>query len=1220
MNEEAHMNTTIPKVVEAWMASPENADMLGWDMIVALPIELVNDNLLQALLRKFAGGDAPGGLEGKVEIPNSPLLHHLDGYRLTSPRLHAGASNYVDNRIKMSASMEGGVHLLTRNSVEVMSLSAHTPLNALKPSFEVPITLAGGTLNTDLRHGSDHELTLGGGDIEDTAAGRELGAMLSNLAETSAQLDLALLQPSGQNPLRRVARLEVRVQSSTDAPADDGPERQSLLLFVQLEQGGKGELPVGGNAFPYLAGLEGAKQRCTVLVSQHLLHRVAFGQSIMTALQEGEFSYEADNGQPLASITATAGELHLAGGAYNSRNISYDFDPLVIPAATGNKALRVEFSSDHAIMRWQPRFKVNFRYSVMGGASVAQEVQIEPLLEYGLQLAGAEQGNELLQARWSEQTGLRSMCFAGLPEALQEDMTAAIETFIRLRYLEAVNARFQIRIAEQLLPFLRLFDSRSLRWQIGAAPNNLVVVGGFDNAVGVFEIVEQEAQLTFGQEHTFTVQPDDGTQLRWDIEPLPGYSGAVGEFTSPGVYVPPSSSEFEGATLRVKVVATHPVSGWRSSALVCVNSVGLLMTPLFVRLIHGHESQTQVDLSVVSAQAGELEWFIVDPVEGQSGTVEPDAEDSSKSVFTVGPHQDDKTYVIDQVAALNPLTGETQRGVLLGVHNEPDLEVVPAEAQRDAQGLQLEAFYGDTSITPNWSWTGPGKVTDEGLYLPAPEAAEHFVLIVASYERRGVVHQGHIVLPLPLDSFPALRRAQVNRGRALRKAGVARTAQEPPKFDLIPASGVEVTPLREIKFSFPLVEPSSVKWSVTRTGGDESGIGEISESGVYTAGTAIAGTDTVHATVKGLGSVIAEGASLVHNRPPERPAWQTLKDFTVKAAAFGGNGSMYPNGYQQLEIEVNVEAADNGTIGRDELATLKLFSTSTHQALPRLEPGKDRLDEVGVQWALADAPNNYDQAKPQGMAAALGGQIDEKESMFLQSRAHNETNGTFYAGFQDRYGCWYYSTHEQGGSAEVIVTMREHNPEAEGKFALNVKQIKPNVKDPIAEDYDFNLTTTDYWTLSGPGKYLDCTVFHGGQSREERKSLVAWENESRFELLASYTGFVFVPLDTKETPDDMIFDENLENLNPRFTGLAQDKVDKDWLPNNGLVIANYRVAILPFELTDSEYVNKFKAPLVFELRDTQGNTTGVKVEYMGEGVRWRDVLGIKEIIADDFKD
>ncbi|MFT0870203.1 hypothetical protein [Pseudomonas sp. CAM1A] len=1044
--------------------------------------------------------------------------------------------------------------------------------------------------------------------------------MLSNLAETSAQLDLALLQPSGQNPLRRVARLEVRVQSSTDAPADDGPARQSLLLFVQLEHGGKGEVPVGGNAFPYLAGLEGAKQRGTVLVSQHLLHRVAFGQSIMTALQEGDFSYEAGNGQPLASITATAGELHLAGGAYSSRHISYDFDPLVLPAATGNKALRVEFSSDQAIMRWQPRFTVNFRYSVMGGVSVPQEVEIEPLLEYGLQLTGAEQGSELLQARWSEQAGLRSKCFAGLPETLQEDMTAAIETFIRLRYLEAVNARFQIRIAEQLLPFLRLFDSRSLRWQVGAAPNNLVVVGGFDNAVGVFEIVEQEAQLASGQEHTFTVQPDDGTQLRWHVEPLPGYSGAVGEFKSPGVYVAPSSSEFEGATLRVKVVATHPVSGWRSSALVCVNSVGLLMTPLFVQLIRGHESQTRVDLSVASAEAGELAWSIVDPVEGQSGTVDPDPEDGSKSVFTVGPQQDDKTYVIDQVAVLNRSTGETQRGVLLGVHQDPGLEVVPAEAQRNAQGLQLEAFYGDTSITPDWSWTGPGEVTDEGMYLPAPATAEHFVLIVASYERRGQVHQGHIVLPLPLDSFPAVRRAQVNRGRTLRKAGVARTAQEPPKFDLIPVSGVEVTPLRDIQFTFPLVAPSAVTWEVTRTEGDPSGMGKITESGLYTAGTAIAGIDTVHATVMGLGSVIAEGASLVHNRPSEQSAWQTISDFTVKAAAFGGNGSLYPNGYQQLEIEVNVEVEGDGSIGRDELATLQLFSTTTHQALPRLEPEQDRLDKAGVQWAVADAPNKYDQAKPQGLAAAGGGRIDAKESMFLQSRAHTETSATFYAGFQDRYGSWYYSPHEQGGSDEVIVTMREHKPEAEGKFTLNVKQIKPKIKDPNDEDYDFNLSTTDYWTLSGPGKYLDCKVFHSGLNPEKRESMVTWENESRLEILASYTGFVFVPHDAEEIPDSMRFDENLPALHPDFATLANDAVNKDQLPKNGLVISNYRVDSLPFSAADANYVDKFKAPLIFELLDTQGNATGVKVEYSGAGVRRRDVLDIKEIIADDFKD
>lgn len=1219
MNEETHMNTSIPKVVESWMASPENADMLGWDMIVALPIELVNDCVLQALLRKFAGGDAPDGLGGKVELPNSPLLHHLEGYRLTTPKLHAGSSNYVDNRIRMSVSLEGGVHMLTRNSAEIMSLSAHTPLNALKPSFEVPITLAGGKLSSDLRNGSDHELTLGGGDFEDTQAGKELGAMLSRLAETSAQLDLALLQPSGQNPLRRVARLEVRVQSSTDAPSDEGAERQSLLLFVAFEHGGKGEVPVGGNAFPYLAGLEGAKQRCTVLLSQHLLHRVAFGQSIMAALQEGDFTYEAGADRPLPSITATAGQLHLPGGAHGSRHISYDFDTLVLPAATGKKALTVEFSSDQAVMRWQPRFKVNFRYSILGGASVPLELEVEPLLEYGLQLMEAEEGDELLQARWSEHEGLRSMCFAGLPETLREEMTADIETFIRLRYLQAVNDRFQIRIAEQLLPFMRLLDSRSMRWQVGAAPNNLVVVGGFDNAGGVFEIVEQETQLAPEQEYTFTVQPER-SGLQWTVERLPGYGGDLGGFKSPGVYVAPSSSQIDGATLRVKVVASDPVSGWRSSVLVCVNSIGLLMTPLFVQLLRGHESQTRVDLSVATVQEGAFTWSIVDPVDGQSGTVDPDAEDASKSVFTVGPIQNDKTYVIDQVAVLNRLTGETQRGVLLSVHNEPSLEVVPGETQRGAQGLQLEAFYGDSLIQPDWSCIGPGEVTEEGVYLPDPTTAEHFVLIVASYERRGTVHEGHIVLPLPLDSFPAVRRAQVNRGLRLRKTGEARTTQEPPRFDLIPASGIEVTPLRDVQFSFPLVEPSTVDWWVTRTDGDASGVGKITQAGLYTSGTAIAGTDTVHARVKGLGSVIAEGTSLVHNRPHEQAAWQAISDFTVRAAAFGGNGSLYPNGYQQLEIEVNVEAEGNAPIGRDELATLQLFSSTHHQSLPRLQPESGRLDQTGVHWALAYTPNRYDPATPQGLAAAADGQSPvEKEKYFLQSRARPRTSETFYAGFQDRYGCWYYSISEQGGTEEVTVTALEHKPDA-SRIQLTVKQIKPTVKQPGDEDYDFVLNTTDYWTLDSPDKYFQCKVVDAVDASAERKSLVTWESESRLEILASYTGLVFIPHDARETQDDMSFDENLPVLHARFTTLAKDKVDKDWLPQSGLVISNYRVDTLDFNSAYKRLVSEFKRPLVFRLLDTQGNTTGLKVDYSGAGARRRDVLSVVEVIADDFKD
>lgn len=1222
MNEEAHMNTAIPEVVQSWMAKSENADMLGWDMIVALPIELVSDTVLQALLRKFAQGNAPGGLEGSVELPNSPFLHHLEGYRLASPKLQAGSSNYRENMIRMTVSMEGGVHMLTRNSSDVMSLSAHTPLNALKPSFEVPITLMDRKLNINLSDGSDHELTLGGGDFEDTQAGKELKAMLKQLDESSALLDLAVLQPSGQTPLRRVTRLQARVQSSKDTPSDEGPERQSLLLFVTFEHGGRGEIPVPGNAFPYLAGLEGANQRCTVLLSQHLLHRVAFAQSIMAVLQDGAYSYKAGEGLPLPSITATAGVLHLPGGSHGRGNISYDFDPMVLPAAMAPKPLSIEFAPDQALMNWQPKFTVSFRYSVLGGAKESLEVEVEPLLEYGLQITGAGQGDELLQARWSERAGLRSVRLGGLPDALQEEMTESIETFIRLRFLQSVNDRFQIRIAEQLLPFMRLIDSRSMRWQVGAVPNNLVVVGGFDNISGAFEIVEQEAQLAPGQEQPFTVQPDR-SGLQWTVERLPGYDGELGGFKSPGVYVAPASEQISGATLRVKVVATDPASGWRSSALVCVNSVGLLMTPLFVQLVRGHESQTRVDLAAVTAQGGDFEWSVIDPVEGVSGQIEKNEVDPSKSVFTAGPEQDEKTYVIDQVAVRNRSTGDMHRGVLLSVHNDPGLEVAPASAQRSAEGLQLEAFYGDAPITPIWSWIGPGEVTEDGVYLADPASAEHFVLIMASYTRRGAVYEGHLVLPLPLNSFPAVRRAQVNRGLRARKAGLARAEQKLPEFDLFPASGVEMPPLREVKFSFPLVEPSTVEWSVTRTDGDPAGIGKITPAGLYTSGSAISGSDTVHAKVVGLGSVIAEGASLVLNRPSEQPAWDIIENFSVRATAFEGYGRIYPNGYQQLEVGIDVEAQGAGAILREELDTLQLFSSNHHQGVPCLAPEEVRLDRSGVHWALTRTPNKYDRATPSGFAAADGGEVGLlQETYFLQSRISaetNETSETFYAGFQDRYGCWYYSNFEQGGPDEVTVTVLEHRPDTRS-IELTVRQLMPEDKIPSDGDYDFVLNTTDYWTLQSPDKYFECKVVDGADATKERYSLATWENESRLEILASYTGVIFVPHDTKKKPDDVLFDDGLLGFHPGFWSLAKDKVKKERLPESGLVLPNYRVDTLRFSLVHEGRVDYFKAPLLFKLLDTKGNTIGLKIGYLGGGVRRREVLGIDEYISDDFKE
>jgi hypothetical protein len=397
-------------------------------------------------------------------------------------------------------------------------------------------------------------------------------------------------------------------------------------------------------------------------------------------------------------------------------------------------------------------------------------------------------------------------------------------------------------------------------------------------------------------------------------------------------------------------------------------------------------------------------------------------------------------------------------------------------------------------------------------------------------------------------------------------------------------------------------------------------MGKITKAGLYTSGSAIDGGDIVHARVMGLGSIIAEGASAVYNRPTEQAAWQTLSDFTVRATAFGGNGSLYPNGYQQLEIEVNVEASENMPIGRDELATLQLFSSAHHQSLPHLQSESGRLEQAGVHWALADAPNKYDPATPQRLTAAAGGQIDvEKEKYFLQSRARPKTSETFYAGFQDRYGCWYYSVSEQGGADEVTVTALEHNPDTT-RIKLTVRQLKPTVKIPGNEDYDFVLNTTDYWTLESPDKYFKYDVVDGADTSKKRMSLVTWENESRLEILASYTGMVFIPHDTRNVQDDMSFDESLPELHAVFDDLAKDKVDKNWLPQSGLVIANYRVDSLWFAEAKSELVSQYKGPLVFKLLDTQGNTTGLKVGYSGAGPRRRDELSVVEVIADDFKD
>jgi hypothetical protein len=276
------------------MADSDNEELLGWDMIVALPLELVNQTLTQCLLKIMSAGNGPSGLSGTIPFEQSPFVHHLERYRLVDPVLVVENSNYVSSSIRVNLSMEEGRQLFTdSSSAEILTYIAHSPLNPHTPSFNMPLALTEAHLRTDWRASSEHKLSLDGGNYEDTQAGRLFETMMCDLAEASRLLDLGGLQSSEFHLLRRVKRLEVRTQSSIDSPSDEGRARQSLLLFVSFEYGGKGALPTGGMGFPYLAGLDSeGQQQCTVLVSRHLLHRVAFAQSLMAKVQDNAFTFE----------------------------------------------------------------------------------------------------------------------------------------------------------------------------------------------------------------------------------------------------------------------------------------------------------------------------------------------------------------------------------------------------------------------------------------------------------------------------------------------------------------------------------------------------------------------------------------------------------------------------------------------------------------------------------------------------------------------------------------------------------------------------------------------------------------------------------------------------------------------------------------------------------------------------------------------------------------
>lgn len=81
------MTFEIPAPLLSWMkdeSSENNRRLYGWDMIIGLPLELLNAALQHDDLQRLATAQGVEGLGGPVAINDSTQQYELEGYRLST--------------------------------------------------------------------------------------------------------------------------------------------------------------------------------------------------------------------------------------------------------------------------------------------------------------------------------------------------------------------------------------------------------------------------------------------------------------------------------------------------------------------------------------------------------------------------------------------------------------------------------------------------------------------------------------------------------------------------------------------------------------------------------------------------------------------------------------------------------------------------------------------------------------------------------------------------------------------------------------------------------------------------------------------------------------------------------------------------------------------------------------------------------------------------------
>ncbi|WP_194787775.1 hypothetical protein [Pseudomonas sp. UFMG81] len=729
------MDNDVPDAVERWMLS--DPEQLGWDMIIALPFELINRGIRHDDLRRHREGLVIQGLNGSDQYEG--LTYSFEGYRLTTTVLALHEITYDNPRINVQMHLTGGVSLLSDAGGEIIELAEHGPLTGYRAQMEVRLRVEGSNLVMDLSQGLSHEMPLGNSDIEHQRGAKILRQMFSGLEVGLARVPLLSLSNKRDDAFRQPVDIKVGTQS--------GAKQQAVVLFTTFQHGAAGfSPPAGGNDFPTLL-MEGTDQQnsCAILLSRRLLCRTVYGPAVLGMFPTGTFSYSNGDDDRQSIMQVEQGVLQVPGASMHLETGDYEFSSFNLDVGQSEGAFRIDFGAAGVTQRWQPTYSVMCRYRQLGEPDWRSEtITAAPDLTYTFVL----QGDASVEGKLKGRLDMQLSASGEAQHTAVDSMNYAINRSI----INALAQKLTAHAIEPLNASLTLPGPGLFKPNLYRLPNGVALWGSVAPDQSL-RIVEDDVQVAAGQTQQFTVMPEPSV-IEWRVAALGEYTGAVGVIDSrTGLYQAPDADELKGNTVPVCVTATDAANGQTSEVLMIVHGHALAITPRF-RLVAPGQGY---ELQVTSLGDTDIEWSIKNLQGGLRGSLNVIAP--GRAQYVAHEAQNDVFYVLDEIQVLSTITGAVSTAHVLVRHDHGQMVLIP-DPYEGVPGRPMRLTAWDTAwgvqVPATCTLHGPGRIENELngeglLYYPDLESGERSVLIMGRLEDQYGVIEGHLTLALPLS-------------------------------------------------------------------------------------------------------------------------------------------------------------------------------------------------------------------------------------------------------------------------------------------------------------------------------------------------------------------------------------------------------------------------------------------------------------------------------------